>query len=97
MEMVHNTVHVQLTNLLRVKIPTPWAKILCQPSSYPNLGRVGHNIDSGITLVTQTQPISVWITFNILHEESVVLQATPFAERGRVWSRCCLQGTSAVS
>ena len=88
-EMVHNTVHVQLINLLGVKIPTPRAIVLCQTPSYLNLGEVGDNTDSHISLANQIQPISVWITVSILHGEPVVLQITPFAERGRVWSCCC--------
>ena len=46
MKMVHNSVHAQLIAVLVVKIPTHWVKIYVKTTSYPNLERVGHNIDS---------------------------------------------------
>ena len=54
------TTHVRLINLVGGKIPTPRAKILCQTPnwspSYPNLGWVGHNIDSRIIVAFHQEP-----------------------------------------
>ena len=49
----------------------------------PVRGVVGHNIDRCITSFT-----SGWQKRTNIHMLPLVSQATPFAERGRVWSHC---------